>query len=92
MVIALDVGTSSVRAGFYDGAGRAIAGRAHQVAHTPTVTPDGGLEHDAARLLEGVVACIDAIHSTGPPEETRAVGVGTFSHGLLRFYACGPPG
>ena len=91
MVIALDVGTSSVRAGFYDGAGRAIAGRSHQVAHAPTFTPDGGVEHDATRLLEGVVACLDAIHPNRPPEETRAVGVATFWHGLLGFDARGRP-
>ncbi len=91
MVIALDVGTSSVRAGFYDGAGRAIAGRSHQVAHAPTFTPDGGVEHDATRLLEGVVACLDAIHPNRPPEETRAVGVATFWHGLLGFDAGGHP-
>jgi len=91
MVIALDVGTSSVRAGFYDGAGRAIAGRSHQVAHAPTFTPDGGVEHDARRLLEGVVACLDAIHPNRPPEETRAVGVATFWHGLLGFDARGHP-
>jgi len=91
MVIALDVGTSSVRAGFYDAAGRAIAGRSHQVAHAPTFTPDGGVEHDATRLLEAVVACLDAIHPNRPPEETRAVGVATFWHGLLGFDAGGHP-
>lgn len=91
MVIALDVGTSSVRAAFYDAAGRAIAGRSHRVAHVPTVTPDGGVEHDATRLLEGVIACLDAIHPNRPPEETRAVGVATFWHGLLGFDAGGHP-
>jgi gluconokinase len=91
MVIALDVGTSSVRATFYDAAGRAIGGRSHQMEHAPTVTPDGGVEHDAARLLEGVVACLDAIHPNRPPEETRAVGVATFWHGLLGFDAAGHP-
>jgi len=91
MVIALDVGTSSVRAGFYDRAGRAIAGRSHQVAHAPTVTPDGGVEYDATRLLDGVVACLDAIHPNRPPEETRAVGVATFWHGLLGFDGGGHP-
>src|SRR5262249_13480431 len=91
MVIAIDVGTSSVRAGFYDGAGRAIAGRSHQVAHAPTVTRDGGIEYDATRLLDGVVACLDAIHPNRPPEETRAVGVATFWHVLLGFDGGGQP-
>jgi gluconokinase len=91
MIIALDVGTSSVRAGFYDGEGRPIVGRSHQIEHAPTVTPDGGVEHDAAQLLEGVVACLDAIHPNRPPEETRAVGIATFWHGLLGFDDAGRP-
>jgi gluconokinase len=91
MVIALDVGTSSVRAGFYDAGGRAIPGRSHQVPHAPTVTPEGGVEHDALRLLDAVSACLDAIHPNHPPEDTRAVGVATFWHGLLGFDAGGRP-
>ena len=89
MVIALDVGTSSARAAFYDGDGRPIAGRSHQVRYTPRLTRDGGVEHDADRLLEAVVACLDAIHPNRPPEETRGVGVATFWHGLLGFDANG---
>src|SRR4030095_3736381 len=73
------------------GAGGALGGRSHQMEHAPPVTPDGGVEHDAARLLEGVVACLDAIHPNRPPEETRAVGVATFWHGLLGFDAGGHP-
>ena len=91
MVIALDVGTSSVRAAFYDGEGRPIAGRSHQVKYTPRLTSDGGVEHDANRLLEAVVACLDAIHPNRPPEETRGVGMATFWHGLLGFDSGGHP-
>jgi len=91
VVIALDVGTSSARAAFYDGEGRPIAGRSHQVKYTPRLTPDGGVEHDAERLLEAVVACLDAIHPNRPPEETRGVGVATFWHGLLGFDSGGHP-
>ncbi len=91
MVIALDVGTSSARAAFYDGEGRPIAGRSHQVRYAPRLTPDGGVEHDAHRLLEAVIACLDAIHPNRPPEDTRAVGVATFWHGLLGFDARGHP-
>jgi gluconokinase len=91
VVIALDVGTSSARAAFYDGEGRPIAGRSHQVKYTPSLTSDGGVEHDPHRLLEAVVACLDAIHPNRPPEETRGVGVATFWHGLLGFDAGGRP-
>src|SRR5437879_8779130 len=52
MVIALDVGTSSTRASLYDSAGHPIPGRMRQVPYEPTVTPDGGVEHDATRSEE----------------------------------------
>jgi len=91
VVIALDVGTSSARAAFYDAGGRPILGRSHQVHYAPSLTPDGGVEHDAGRLLEAVAACLDAIHPNRPPEETRAVGVATFWHGLLGFDSGGRP-
>jgi gluconokinase len=89
VVIALDVGTSSARAAFYDGHGRPIPGRYHQVQYTPRLTRDGGVEHDAERLLEAVVVCLDAIHPNRPPEDTRGVGIATFWHGLLGFDAAG---
>jgi len=91
VVIALDVGTSSARAAFYDGEGRPIAGRSHQVKYTPRLTADGGVEHDPGHLLEAVVACLDAIHPNRPPEETRGVGLATFWHGLLGFDSGGHP-
>lgn len=90
LVIALDVGTSSVRAALYDGAGAAVEGRFHQAKFRPSMTPDGGVEADAEELLNAATACIDAVHA-----ETRApiaaVGVCTFWHGLLGFDGAGEP-
>lgn len=91
MVIALDVGTSSARAALYDESGRPVPGRSHQVQYAPLVTPDGGVEHDAMRLLDAVAACLDGVHPNRPPAETRGVGVTTFWHGLLGFDASGRP-
>jgi len=87
MVIALDVGTSSARASVYDAQGRAVSGRFHRVTYTPRATPDGGVEHDAARLLEAVVECIDRVLAGAHPGEVQGVGVTTFWHGLLGFDA-----
>lgn len=86
MVIALDVGTSSARAGLYDAAGRPVADRFHQAPYEPRVTADGGVEHDPVALLDAVGACLDAV----TPDAQRAgeilgVGVTTFWHGLLGF-------
>lgn len=84
MIIALDVGTSSARASVYDADGRALDGRFHRVTYEPRVTSDGGVEHDAPRLLEAVGTCLDAL-ARGPDVEVRGVGVTTFWHGLCGF-------
>lgn len=87
MLIALDVGTSSARAALYDASGTAIPGRFHRVPYEPRVTPDGGVEHDAERVLEAAATCLDAVgHDT---RDVVAVGVTTFWHGLLGFDAAG---
>jgi gluconokinase len=93
MVIAVDVGTSSARASLYDAAGRPVAGRFHQIAYEPTVTPDGGVEHDPAALLDAVAACLDAVVGGASADDggIRGVGVTTFWHGLLGFDATGRP-
>src|SRR5207247_6631772 len=90
MVIALDVGTSSTRASLYDAAGHPVPGRFRQVQYEPTVTPDGGVEHDATRLLEAVAACLDGVLA-GHKAPIRAVAVTTFWHGLLGFDGRGHP-
>lgn len=91
MVIALDVGTSSVRASVWDEAGGPVAGRFHQVRCEPTLRPDGGVEHDPERLFATVVACLDAVLRGRGLPDVRAVGVATFWHGLLGFDAAGQP-
>jgi gluconokinase len=91
MVIALDVGTSSARATLYDRRGRAIEGRFHQVPCEPSTTPDGGVEHDPARLLAAVAACLDVVVRAARYDEVQAVGVATFWHGLLGFDAAHRP-
>jgi gluconokinase len=91
MVIALDVGTSSARATLYDADGRPVPGRFHQAAYEPAVTPDGGVEHDAARLVDAVAGCLDAVVGARRRDEVQAVGVATFWHGLLGFDARGQP-
>jgi gluconokinase len=89
MVVTLDVGTSSARAALWDEAGRPVEGRFHQVPYEPTLTPDGGMEHDAGRLLDAVVACLDAVlHGLGVAD-VAAVGVAVFWHGLLGIDAAG---
>jgi len=91
MIIALDLGTSSARATLYDREGRAVAGRFHQVRYAPTVTADGGVEHDANVLLEAVATCLDAVTRASRHDDIQGVGVTTFWHGLLGFDAARHP-
>jgi gluconokinase len=85
MVLALDVGTSSVRASLRDAEGRLVHGVAHQVACEPVVTAGGGVEHDPHRLLEALAACVDAVHASPHAGRIEGVGVAAFWHGLLGF-------
>jgi gluconokinase len=87
MILALDVGTSSARAAAFDAAGRPVDGLFHRVPCEPTVDRDGGVEHDPRRLLDAVIACLDAVLGRRRSEDIVAVGVTTFWHGLLGFDA-----
>jgi gluconokinase len=87
MVIGLDIGTSSARAAVYDDVGRPIARRFHQVRYDPTVTPDGGAEHDPGALIDAVATCLDAVLAERGVPDIAAVGISTFWHGLCGFDA-----
>lgn len=91
MILALDVGTSSVRAAVFDRAGRPVAERHHRVACQASATPGGGLEHQAARLIEAIATSIDAVVAHHRGEAIEAVGIATFWHGLLGFDPRGHP-
>ncbi|HSF06597.1 MAG TPA: gluconokinase [Methylomirabilota bacterium] len=88
-VIALDVGTSSVRASVCDDTGQVLGGRVHRAAVRPTLTPDGGVEHDPRRLLDAVATCLDAVLVGPRTPDVSAIGIATFWHGLLGFDAAG---
>jgi len=89
MILALDVGTSSARAALYDESGVPVPRRFHRVAYEPTITADGGVEHDPNVVLAAVATCLDAV-LTGPGlPDVAGVGVATFWHGLLGFDATG---
>ena len=84
VVVALDVGSSSVRALAFDAEGRGL-GLECQRAYEPETTPDGGVVIDAdwlvalsAEMLDGLVAAL------GPrAASVAAVATSTFWHTLL---------
>jgi gluconokinase len=92
VVVALDVGSSSVRALAFDPVGRGL-GLECQRPYEPQTTADGGVEVDADRLvllateaLEGLVAALGSRVGA-----VLAVATSTFWHTLLGLDEAGRP-
>jgi gluconokinase len=85
IVMAIDVGSSSVRALLYDGRGDQIEQSEHQVAYTQVITADGGSESNPAGLFDLVVECVDSIAELAATHQLAiaAVGMTSFWHGLM---------
>ena len=85
VVVALDVGTSSVRALLYDPRARPLAGAEVHLPYRPRLAADGTAEVDAERLLGLVETALDRLVGAGlaPPGGVLAVGISTFWHGLM---------
>lgn len=84
-VVALDVGTSSVRTLLFDRRAREVEGCGVQLSYDVTTTPDGGVEVDAALLLELVVESLSSLHHEMHERGIRpaAVACCTFWHNVL---------
>jgi gluconokinase len=89
MIIAVDVGTSSARARAYGTDGRPVPGLEQQIAYEPTITADGGVEHDPGILLDAVAGCLDRVTRRAGRAGVLGVGVTTFWHGLCGFDPAG---
>lgn len=84
LLVALDVGSSSVRALAFDRLGRSL-GVVSQRPYEPTTTPDGGVEVDADRLVALTAETLDAFLAEMGPRVGRvaAVATCTFWHTVL---------
>jgi gluconokinase len=81
-VVGLDIGTSSIKAILYDGAGRAVPG---VEVHRP-IRPNPSSELDADALFDAVVSTLARLLRLAGRERTgriAGVGAGTFWHGLV---------
>lgn len=85
-VLALDIGTSSVRAAMFDSLGNEIAGTETRVRRALRTTFDGGAELDAGDAIEQVESVIDAVLAKAPAASAasiEAVAVSCFWHSLV---------
>src|SRR5215510_11253647 len=89
LALALDVGTSSVRAVLYDLPGRQVDDVEGRTRYQMAVTQDGGVEIDADKLIEIICATIDeclhgaAIRIHDLNDSICAVGYSNFWHAML---------
>ena len=81
-MLALDVGTSSVRASLYGEDGKLIPGSAMRIAHQVSYLADGGVETDANALYERLASAVDHC-LTACPGPVAAVGISCFWHSLM---------
>ena len=60
LVVALDIGTSSVRALAFDAQGRKV-GQEAQIPYSQDTLPNGGVEVSADKLLDLLGQCLDQL-------------------------------
>jgi gluconokinase len=93
LVLALDLGSSSVRAILMDALGREVQGAVVQTRHTLHTTPDGGAEDWPDEMFDRLAAAIDGLLG-GSPELARhigAVGVSSFVSNVFGLDSAGRP-
>lgn len=84
-VVALDVGSSSLRASIYDAQAYLIEDLEIKATYQLDVTPDGGVEKDPDELFQIVCTTLDQLlHKAGSlAEELKGVAIDTFWHSLM---------
>ncbi|HET6233192.1 MAG TPA: gluconokinase [Longimicrobiaceae bacterium] len=89
-VLALDVGSSSVRAQLYDARGRSV-GPAARREYGWDATPDGGMTVSADEVIGHCVGALDdaVAAAAGSKVEIAGVGIDTFWHSLVGVGADG---
>lgn len=82
-MLAVDVGTSSVRAVAYDADLTPVPGLESHLPHTPRTARNGTAELDARALTRRVIEAVDRVVEAAPGAEIEAVGISSFWHGLV---------
>src|SRR5215210_1188484 len=90
-VLSIDVGSSSVRAGLYDGSGEDIVGTEVKRDYEFEYTADGGASIDAGELLDLVARAVDGALSRTGGAAISGVAMSTFWHSVLGVDRDGRP-
>jgi gluconokinase len=92
-ILALDIGTSSVRALLFDSSGTAVPNVLAQHTYALNTSIEGEVSVDAAMLVDLVAQCIDEVLATAGTlaSNVTAVATDTFWHTLLGVDDSGRP-
>ncbi|HEV3476462.1 MAG TPA: FGGY family carbohydrate kinase, partial [Rubrobacteraceae bacterium] len=90
-VLSVDLGSSSVRAEFYDGSGSREEGTETKLGYELEYAPDGGVTKDADELLDLVARAIDGALDNGGNAPVSGVAMSTFWHSVLGLDSGGRP-
>ena len=91
LVLAIDLGTSSVRTALFGLDARRLRGTLAQQSHAVSHADDGAAELDPAALERGLLTCLHATLAHASRRPVLAVGVSCFWHGLLGTDTRGKP-
>ena len=93
LVLALDVGSSSVKAALYDAQARVVQGTEARRAHLLHATSDGAAEDVAEHVIERVERVVDAVleRAGDASQHIAAVGMDTLASTLLGLDREGQP-
>ena len=83
LVLAVDIGTSSVRTALFDLQGGRLAGSLAQKPHAVSHSPEGAAELDPAVLESGFLACLRETLPHARRRPVAAVGISCFWHSLV---------
>ncbi|HET7478468.1 MAG TPA: gluconokinase [Rubrobacteraceae bacterium] len=90
-VLALDLGSSSVRAALYDGAGAPVDGTEVKLDYDLDYTRDGGATKSAEEVLDLLTRAIDGALSKAGGASVSCVGASTFWHSVTGLDQAGNP-
>ncbi len=93
LAFALDVGSSSIRAGLYDRRGRLVKGCATQVTYGWDVDTDGSVRLPFRVLLDLVERALDEVAAAAGPlaRDAAVAGVSCFFHSIVGLDNAGQP-
>ena len=90
-VLSVDLGSSAVRAEFYDGSGTLLKGTEARLDYELEYTPDGGVAVDADDLLDLVIRAIDGALERVGDARVSGAAMSTFWHSVIGLDRDGRP-